>query len=123
MTGFRAFHKEKKCYDTTNRLAIDSKGKVLEILTCGLVIAVRDVADRYDIEWETGAKDNRGVGIYQGDRLQADEKHGGQIEWVEWSEKEQAWVCENGLDGGSWLSGWEGVAMIIGTIHDEGGVK
>ncbi len=119
MTGkFRAYDKEKKCYHTTYMILISRDGKVWMMGKKGVLA---DVTDRYEIEWETPAKDKDGKPIYQGDRLQADVKHGGGIEWVEWSGDEMAWVCENGLDHGSWLSGCEGVVTIIGTIHDEGG--
>jgi hypothetical protein len=73
MTGkFRAWDKDRSCYDTTSLLLVSGKGRVYKYRppTRTRDAELFDVTDRYDIEWEIGLRDKNDIEIYEGDMAQ-----------------------------------------------------
>ena len=119
MTGkFRLYNKKKECYDTESNLFINPCGRVMHYDRNAKPCRWKDVTDRYDIEWEIGRRDSKGVEIHQGDRCKNGDYVPDAAAW-NYREEEVYWNPE----GAAWM-GWNynenGMCCkIIGNIHDE----
>lgn len=72
-----------------------------------------------DIEWYTGKSTDKGVKIFQGDKI----THGGQASVVFYNELEFCWcirAADKGFPGMLDLYEVDDNTEVIGSIHDEG---
>ena len=134
MTGFRAWDKVNKCYDTESGLFIDPQGRIMlydihDISRRNLKKHV-DVTDRYDIEWVTGKVDENGKMIYEGDRvnwyaeeLASDGERTIRYEYknceVFWHEEFVGLMLRQKDKLGAWHFYENMKIEIYGTIHEE----